>query len=202
MSILASDNFNRADENPLGNGVWTVAPSQDPMKLVTNAATFQTNNDSISYYSGITWPDNQYSKAKLTVDGSIGGDAGGMLVVRQSAAAHTHYRLATDHAATNNVSISKHVAAAYTNIAQFTQAWTDGDTWELRVQGTTISAWRNGVQVGTNQVDTSITSGSPGIGWSTPGNSMTIDDWEGGDFAAVGGFVPDEDYLIFIPSRR
>jgi hypothetical protein len=190
MGILASDNFNRANENPLGNGVWTTGSGNAAMQIVSNQATptdLSVTNDG-SYYSGISWPANQYSKAKLTVNSTLGSTRGPGLFVRQQSGADTKYMLITDHAASNNVTLVRISAGVFTNLTGFplTQAWTDGDTWELRVVGTTLSVWRNGIQVGPNVTDSSITSGSPGIGLSTDVTSAAIDDWEGGTPDSTG----------------
>lgn len=205
MSILATDNFNRANENPLA-GNWTTGPGEGNMRLVGNlAANFGDDGiDCAAYYSAITWPNDQYSKAKLATTGTAGSAAGPMLTVRQSNSADTHYRLAVDHAGTNNVDLRRRVAGTTTPIATFTQAWTDGDTWELRVQGTTLSVWLNGVQVGTNQTDANIASGYAGIAYSSLDANATIDDWEGGDFAGGGGGGPaiDSDYLFYQVVQR
>src|SRR5882762_5469999 len=135
--VLASDNFDPANENPLANGVWTTTNSNVAMQIVGNVATptYPTVNDDGSYYSGITWPDDQFSRAKLTVNWSGGGDAGVALYARQASGANTKYRLVVDHAATNNVTLSKFVAGVHTTLTGFplTQAWTDGGLWELDV---------------------------------------------------------------------
>lgn len=204
MSVLATDDFNRANQNPLA-GNWTTGPSQGDMRLVSNlAANFGDDGvDCAAYYSAISWPNDQYSKAKLATTGSAGGAAGPMLTVRQSSSTNAHYRLAVDHAGANNIDVARRVAGTYTSIATFTQAWTDGDTWEFRVQGTTLSVWRNGTQVGTNQTDANIASGFAGIGYSSLDANSTIDDWEGGDFAGGGGGPAiDSDYLFYLLVQR
>jgi hypothetical protein len=188
VALLASDTFDRANANPIGSP-WTTASGESAMQIVSNACTPSTlANDCAAYHSTIAWPADQYSKAKLSVTGTAGGKSGPTLKVRQASGARTCYQLEVDHAATANVNVDKVVAGAFTSLTGFplTLAWTDGDTWELRAIGTTISVYRNGVLVG-SAVDSAspITSGNPGIGYSSTETSASIDNWEGGDFAGA-----------------
>ena len=186
MTVLASDIFDRANENPLAHGVWTTCSSEVAFQIVSNVATptSTASTDDGSFYSGIAWPADQFSRAKLTVNSTAGAGAGVGLKVRQASGALTCYRLIVDHAALNNVTIERFVAGVATTVTGYprTQAWTDGDTWELDVVGTTLRVCRNGVQVGADATDTNIATGSPGIGLSTTVTSASINDWEGGDF--------------------
>lgn len=184
MGVLASDTFARANENPLGNGVWTTCPSRVAMQIVSSVATPTdlTTTDNGSYYSGIAWPADQFSRARMTVNGTVGAGSGIALYVRQAAGADTQYWLACDHAATNNIQLFKHVAGVLTAIAGWprTLAWTDDSLWELQAIGTSLRVFCNGVAVGLPATDTSIATGSPGIGFSTAETSASLRAWEGG----------------------
>lgn len=194
MTVLAYESFDLANENPLGHGAWTTSPGNVAMQIVSNVATptDPTTNDDTSYYSARTWGNDQFSRARLTVNSTAGSGAGVALIVRQASGANTRYRFAADHAASNNVTLIKFVAGVVTTLTGWpvTKAWTDNDLWELDVQGTTLSIFltpaSTGVkaQVGSNTTDSSIASGSPGIGVSTTVTSASINDWEGGDFSA------------------
>lgn len=188
MGVLASDDFTRANENPLGNGAWTTSTTFVAMQLVSNVAT-PTNptSDNGSYYSGLAWPANQFSRARLTVNGTAGGDSGVCLFVRHAAGANTLYRLDADHAASNNVTLAKFVAGVYSVVTGWprTLAWTDDDLWELWAIGTTLRVFRNGAQLGADSTDASIASGSPGVGVSGAVTSASIRAWEGGTTDAV-----------------
>jgi hypothetical protein len=178
-----SDSFDRANATPIA-GNWTTSPALPAwgtLALVSNQVV-PTNAaaDGEAYYSGMTWPDDQYSKAKLYVTGTGGLEQGIGLLVRQSTSAVTHYRLVVDHASSGNVALGKHVAGAYTTLATYTQSWTDGAVWELRVTGTKLQIFLNGTQIGSDVTDISIGSGSAGIVYSATETSAAIDDWEGG----------------------
>lgn len=184
-SLLATDNFDRADQSPLA-GNWT-ATDPTPLDLVSNHVRPSTLvTDGGAYYSAIAWPDDQYSKANLSVRGTEAEERGVGLLVRQSATAVTHYWLVVDHAESGNVAIDKAIDGDYTNLATFTEEWTDGDEWELRVVGPTLQAFRNGNQVGTNITDYAIASGSAGLVYSSTETSAAIDNWEGGSAVTAG----------------
>lgn len=186
MAVLATDNFNRADENPLsGGGNWSPSFGDQNWKVVSNVAVpvNVSTLDSVMHYTAGTWPNDQYSKADLTVSGTGGGDQGVGLNVRGTTAATTYYRAVADHGATNNVGISKLVAGVYSNLALTSSSWTDGATWELDVQGTTLTFKRAGSTILTT-TDASIASGKPGIELSTVVTSASLDNWEGGDFTS------------------
>src|SRR5262245_23677174 len=132
----ASDNFNRADENPLGNGVWSTGSGESAMSVATNqCAPSASGSDCSSRYSGRAWAADQFSRAKLTAGSS--GEQGPALSVRYASGARTYYRCCIDNpgGGATNIVIRRFVAGASTNIASATQAWTNGDTWELRVSG-------------------------------------------------------------------
>lgn len=182
MTVLATDNFDRVNANPIG-APWTTGNGESAMQIVSNVATPSTTAaDCGSDYTGITWPADQYSKAKLTVSGTTGGASGVSLKVRSASGARTYYRLDCDHAATNNITLEKFIASVPTTLAGFplTLAWTDGDTWELWAVGTRIWVLRNGVLVGAAVTDSAIASGNPGMGYSSTETSASINDWEGG----------------------
>lgn len=206
LPALASDRFNRANENPLGNGVWSTVTGLGAMQIVSNVATpVSVSADSASRYSGIAWPNDQYSKAKLTVAGGSAGN-GVAILVRCAAAAATFYMLAVTHVGTNNVTIYSTVAGVFTQLTGFpvTQAWTDGDTWELRATGTQIQAFLNGTQIGPTVTSATVTAGSPGIGIGSVITSAAIDDWEGGDATVpwnvtAGGIEAASDTSAAVP---
>jgi hypothetical protein len=70
-----------------------------------------------------------------------------------------------------------------------TQTWTDGDTLRLEVQGSALTAYRNGTAIGAAQTDTNLATGQPGL--ANVGGGVTAGTWdnfEGGYFStgAVG----------------
>lgn len=200
-----TDNFNRANQNPL-TAPWT---NTGPVSFVltSNAVTSNSlGSDSSAVRSSTPWGNDQYSKAKLTVTGTAGGGTGPGLFVRGASAAVTGYRLATDHAATNNFELGRFIAGAFTSLAVFTRAWTDGDTFELRVTGPATAArlevFHNGTSVQVFTDNSSIASGSPGIAYSSISGAFTIDDWEGNDVLAIAALAGPAPTWSAVPPMR
>lgn len=186
-AVIATDNFNRTNADPL-DGSWTnlTGNLSKKFKLASNAATPEAvGNDNISYNTG-TFPNDQYSQAKVTVSGT-GSETGIGVAVRVTGTANTNaslYWLVVCHAASNNVTLAKFVSGTYTVIWQRTQSFTDGDTFYLEAQGSTLVAKYNGSAIGASSTDTSVTTGSAGIAYSSSTTSASVDDWEGGDFSS------------------
>lgn len=191
----ATDDFNRANENPLsGGGNWimpTWAAAGRNWQVITNfAAPVSSTLDCWAIYTGRTWTDAQSSKAALKISGSSGGFAGVGLLLRCSSATPRHtYRFVTDHAASLNCDIRRYDATTSTSLSNFTQAWTDGDTWQFTAEGSpgsiVLTAYLNGSQVqqitdtdGTN----GIASGYPGLAFSSTDTGPQADNWDGGEF--------------------
>lgn len=196
MAALGSVNFNTPGFNPLENDTanWAVITgeggSADSDDTVPGRCAFHAVGADTAYRfvnaSPGTWPDDQYCQAKFWVVSTSGG-TGPCVIVRASAVADTYYRLVASHAASNNVVLSKFVAGSVTAITGWprTQAFTDGDTFRLEIQGTTLRAYYNGVQIGADATDASISAGNPGMGHSTNTTSASIDDWEAGSLSAA-----------------
>jgi hypothetical protein len=181
-----SDSFTRANETPLA-GNWATGTSDTGINLTSNAANIPDDSaDRCSIYTGSTFGNDQSSSAKLTSAGSAGSGQGSGLCVRHAAAAKTYYRMVADTAASNNVNISRFVAAASTSLVTFTRGGVaNGDRFELRVTGPAAAAklevFHNGVSIQTFTDNSSLVSGSPGLAYSTADTSGTIDDWIGTD---------------------
>lgn|SRR5574341_128517 len=190
MGVLATDNFNRADNTDLG-AAWDpqpgfANPQADRVFNISANTAVPANvaKDSGENYNAVSWPNDQYSQAKATMSGT-GAEAGVGVSVRCSTTALTCYRVVINKAATNNVSIAKFVAGVYTLLAQRTTTWVDGDIIYLEAQGSTLKVKQNGTQLGADIVDSAIASGRAGIGFSSTMTSASLDDWEGGDFAVA-----------------
>ncbi len=188
MSVLATDNFNRSNINPL-DGSWTNGGNGGIIfQIVSNQVTpvAPLDRDCWSYYNGVTWPNDQYSQA-VCFTGSGGGGQGPGLVVRQDSniAVSTRYRLAVSTAGVNNVELAKAIAGVFTLIWDRTTSLSSGDAAKLEAQGTTLRAYINGSQLGADATDSSISSGKAGLFYSSTESSAAIDNWEGGDFGVI-----------------
>jgi hypothetical protein len=187
VSVLASDNFNRSGATLGANwteyGTFSNAWNTDG----ANAVPDSFGADAYGAYTGVTFPNDQYSQVKVTITGTFGNGQGPGPAVRMGTATPENvYRLCVDHAASNNMELSKFVGGSFTSKWVRSQAFADGDTLYLEVQGTTLVAKLNGTAIGTSVTDSSLGSGRAGIGFSSgTTSSASLDDFEGGDFAGV-----------------
>lgn len=190
---LASSTFTGANEVPLSEGgVWTTSSGLVGFDRNTNTAIPDTvGSDCGSHYTGITFPANQYSRANLTVTGTVGGGSGIGLRLRQASGANTGYRFAIDHAASNNAQIVRSTAGALVTLITWTQAFTDGDQFTFAVDGMTVYVFdKNGLEVARFRETTAavISTGAPGLFYSSTETSASLDNWDAGlfSFAALG----------------
>lgn len=181
MTYTQTDNFDRANANPIG-GNWVTVPSNSAIQIVSNAATPSSlAADCSCIWTAITsFPTDQYSQAAVTVTGTVGGNAGMGVIVRGSKTANTYYRLCIDHAAASNVFLGKKVAGTSTAIWTRTQAFTDGDILRLEVRGNILRALLNGVAIGADVTDNSILGGYPGLHYSSTETAASADTWQAG----------------------
>lgn len=179
-----SDDFTRANETPVA-GNWSTGITGDASSVfnLSSGALVVSNAlaDASAVYTGATWGNDQSSKADLTVTGTAGGGSGVGLWVRRATGAKTGYRFIADHAGSTNCELAKFVANTFTSLLTFTQAWTNGDTWELRVIGSTLTIWLNGSQI-QSTTDSAVASGGfPGAAYSSTDTSASVDNWIGTD---------------------
>jgi len=176
MAILATDNFNRANESPLA-GNWSPAPSTGNLRLDANQIIGPAvAADCVTYYNAISWPNDQWSEYTIT---STGGSVNAGPAVRISSSNKSGYILCT----LNSIFfIFKFVDGSYTELGGVFGTNTIGDVVRLEVEGTTLRAYKNGVLQAT-RTDTDLTSGSAGFYASQP--AISFDDWSGGDFVVA-----------------
>lgn len=173
---LASDNFDRANENPIASP-W-VSSGQVSMQIVTNVAvSVNAAQDGAAYYT-LSWPNNQYSQATINTTATAGGGTGCGLSFRQTNSSNG-YRVVIDDAGSNNVELGKFVSGSFSSIWVRTSAFTTGDTFRAEISGTTIKVFVAGVQVGADTTDSSLSSGNVGIAYSS-NETCSIDNWSGG----------------------
>lgn len=184
MAVLATDDFNRANENPLsGGGVWTTQTGEAAMAVVNNTCQRSSNTDCASRYSGVTAPADQYAQATMTVTAGNFNDNrdGPALLVRMQSSTQEYYRgVMTD---TSGGSIVKRVAGVVTTLGTTTTNLINGATIRLEAQGTTLRLFQNGAQL-ISVTDAALSSGQFGIGYSSEDSTdnASLDNWEGGDF--------------------
>ena len=182
-AVLATDNFNRADSATLGAN-WSVMTGQTGWQIVSNSArVLDTGVDCADRYSAVSWPNDQYSQAEVTLSARawVTGEGLGLLL-RGSAAAETFYRFVTARDTVGDDSeFGKVVTGTFTALATRSFTFSSGQVLYASASGTTIVLKYNGSQLGASITDSAIASGSAGVASSSTVNGTdSLDNWEGG----------------------
>jgi PKD repeat protein len=169
-----TDDFNRADANPIG-GNWTTAPGCRDMQIISNGLFATVDNSfNCAYWNANAFTGNQYSQVRV---GFAEPSKGPAVRIQTGAVQQNFYYAKIDN--TVSISIKKNVNGSFSTIgASFTvPALQSTDIIKLSAVGTTLELFVNGVSQGT-RTDSDFTSGVPGI-WNFQVLSP-LDDWEGG----------------------
>lgn len=185
--ILATDDFNRANNADLG-ALWDTMTGNSALKILSNAAApVNISVDCAETYNGITWPDDQYSRGRFTLDAAAGASGGPGLLVRGAVGVETLYYLTASH--TGDTVLVKVVAGISTVLANSPIGFTDGDVFSLEIVGVSLRVFARGGHYAAFDVDDAeILTGSAGVFYKPAAGAAfaSIDDWEGG--------VPDSAY--------
>lgn len=179
MSLPATDNFNRADANPIG-GNWTTVPGQAAVQILSSVATDVGGAVSAAYWNADTPSNDHYSQV------AAGAVPFGPMV-RMNTAQLDGYLLYCN-GSPNATIYRMDNGSANATVASLSFTYAAGDILKLEAVGTALTAYKNGVSQGGGTSGT-YTSGSVGI---YIGNGGTLDDWEGGN---VGGAAPDFTFI-------
>jgi hypothetical protein len=155
-----------------------------------------------AFYSAVSFTDTQTCGVTfVTVQNSSFG-WGGPAVRFSNASGLNGYHILS-YPASATIRLWKWVAGTQTEIASFSGTAVDGDIFELQVSGTTFKLFRNGTQVGTDQTDSGVSSGSGGIFLNVGGGgtSPQLDDWYAtGDIAGAAAQVPYQPAYLLAPA--
>lgn len=167
---VVTDDFNRAD-GALGSN-WATPTNFNAPTIISNVVRSSTGI-SAAYWSANTFTDDQY--AKVTLGTTISGYHG--CTVRMSGDGDGYALIPIS---TTNMRIYRLDDGVRTSIASATITTPVGLDIELRVSGTTLTGYIEGVQVIT-VTDATYTSGSPGLYTDSISASVTLDNFEGGN---------------------
>lgn len=183
LSTLASDNFTRANANPIG-GNWTPRVAGDTAQIlsnVVNASAVATPAD--SYWNALTWNADQWSR--ITVHNETTGSFLGSSVRVSTSGAATAYRiiLQTGTGAGSGLAVQSQVAGVSTNIVVLVFPINVGDTILAVVIGTNLLVYWNDALI-YNASTSSIASGASGfeLQGTTLVTNSGISAWSGGSF--------------------
>jgi hypothetical protein len=189
MAVLASDDFNRTDAASLGSG-WTDNPTTNDIGIVSNhAKQASTGDDGYEYYTGATWPDDQYAEATYGTT-TASGVGTGYGVACRAATNVNMYRLIGNG---SGWELGRFNNASFTSLASSSATtFTSGDVIRLEVRTNGANCdWivkKNGSTVtsGTGSDTSPLASGAAGVAYSsTDATAAGLNAWAGGDFAAA-----------------
>lgn len=175
--MAVTDDFNRANAGTLGAN-WTATVGN--MAIVSNQAQASSSND-FDYYSGVTWNNDHSSQAVYRENAS---DTIMYLTVRHQPGGDWYALLLHSIPGDRRVNFLKRVSGSVTDLGTIAGRPTDGNTFKLAINGTTLSAYDNGVLI-TSVTVSDLSGGAPGIGSEIGGPAW--DDWEGTGESGSGG---------------
>ncbi len=192
FSLPASDSFSRCTAT-LGTN-WTDAASGGAITdwtLSDNAGAcagspvgavnaFAGSNFDYAYWNADSFANDQYSQVVVTkgTNGYVG------VAVRVTSL--NAYLVTLDGGTCN---IRKFVSGTRSDIGSCSVTWTDGHTLKLQAIGTAITAFDNGVSIGT-ATDSDLVSGSGGIVGYADTGGQRVATWEGGNTGGGGPTFP------------
>jgi hypothetical protein len=164
------DTFSQANENPLSSGgKWTSATTAGsivPAQLISN--TVQTTNvgaggnHAQAWYTGASFPNNQYAEITASADPASGFISVG---VRGTSGVDTSYHAAIGgplNGTTTIYIVLRQAGVQTVLVGPMVVTGAVGDVYRLAALGSTISVYQNGVLVG-SIVDTTLTTGIPSL---------------------------------------
>jgi PKD repeat protein len=162
-----TDNFNRADADPIG-APWVTSTGQGDVAIEDNVLRGDPALAGGAYYNA-SFDNNQYSQATIAAMSNVG------VTVRMDNTVRSYYRFQIVSA--TSALLDKYVAGAYTELAAIGGTFGVDNVIRLEVDGETLTAKVNGSTVATLD-DPDLTGGFPGVRFF--GTSGRLDDWEGG----------------------
>jgi hypothetical protein len=136
------------------------------------------------------WKANAFGRdqyAQLTIAGGLTINSNwAYCTVRASGttdATFNNYTFFTDGTTgTGHTGIATWINGVQVEILALATTFTTGDVMRIEARGTLVSAYKNGVLLGSVvNSNAALAGGAPGCG--VFGNAVTIDNWEGGDWA-------------------
>jgi hypothetical protein len=181
-TVVGSEAFTGSDYATLQdvNVKWVNLHTNDA-GYVLGGYFYGSGGSTNAYRWNDTFAANQYSALKIKA-ASTDGVGQGVIVRAQSAAdsyVFAYYQAATG---SESVVIGETIAHTPTTKVTKTGALSASDIIELRMNGTTVEYWKNGVKIDDSWT-TSLTGGQAGI-MAEGGGSANFhgDDWEGGNW--------------------
>ncbi len=181
--MAVTDDFNRADGGLGAN--WTSSKFvSNPPQIASNKAVggFVAGGISSAIYTGSSFTNDQYSKAVVATIGA--GDIS--VWVRATSPGNSVDGYYAEFTSGVHVQIFKTSSQLISSVVAL-GTLVATDVVELRVSGTTLSAYLNGALL-VQCTDSDHASGSPGFELDITATS--IDSWEGGNLSVTNNYLP------------
>jgi hypothetical protein len=192
--VLASDNFNRANQNPIGAPWSNFLGNGQIINNALSPAVATANVSAAAIYTGIAWPNDQFSQASLTQLVATEGYAA--IVLRHTAGGDFYYCGFDASPGFGGMGIRstghiwRYVGGVVTSLAAGIAIPSVGDTFRCQIIGSTVSFFQNGNQLFSATDASPIIAGSPGLFVQSAGTlanvtDITWDNWQGGTLGAA-----------------
>lgn len=189
MTVVASDDFNRADNADLG-ATWTTVGAA--LRITSNAAVFSAGNDADSAETHTTtlatdhWAEGVISSP---IAGGVGQGYG--VIVRASTGGSFGYYRAVGNSSGWELTEFNGGSFVGSLASGSTPTFANGDTIYLEAQGSTLVVKKGttngaGGTTVTTQTDATLTGTLAGVGYSSSGGGGGVDAFVMGDFAGGG----------------
>jgi hypothetical protein len=151
-------------------------------KVLTNAAVVSDlSADTFTYDNSMAYPNDHYSEIVFSSTDSAHPNSGYGASVRCALAAQSGYRVTGSGAGYEFWEVVAGVATSLKIAAGTT--FTAGDALRLRCIGALLIAYKNLVQFDSFLTDGSLTTGRPGLAYSSTVASGGIASWAAGSFS-------------------
>lgn len=191
LNTLATDNFQRANQNPITGNWSTMYSSGFGVQISSHAVTASaTGQASYSYWNALSWPNDQWGQFTVGVIPTSNVSQGILLRASTSGALTGYLVYVAGSSSTQSFHAGKYVAGTFTALTLTnTSAVTVsiGDVITVGIIGTEIFIYQNGFLIATTS-DSTIASGAVGILVNTNGNplaNVAMGAWSGGSFQAA-----------------
>lgn len=189
-----SDNFSRADENPLSNGGKWIKPAWagSPNMIVSlGAASSNTENDwGMALWTGNKFSNDQFSQVVVNYSGNYAWLG---IFICMDPVVQTGYGTFIHSAVGNLNYIYRYDAGVTTTLSGLIPYACNGLTVRLGISGTTITLAVGGSSM-TCTDSSPITSGYPGLGRNSvtvgANGGMLFTGWSGGPIVTRPDFSP------------
>jgi hypothetical protein len=185
FALTASDNFNRANEDPLSDGGnWTNLGGDNFTTESTSVAAPAGSGYNWVYRAG-SWSGDHSSEFTLTTYTANVGYAVGVAVRMQGSGENGYELIAYN----GNYLVREMTAGTPANIATLVATPSATDVMKLSITGSNMTASIDGTpDANCNPCsDASFTGGAPGMSGIATLSAMQVDDWSGADVGGGGG---------------